>query len=87
MHAAAAILGGPAVFLLGNLWFKGVTTGRPPLSHMAGLVGLALSLLTLPMVVVYQLGILATAVLVVVAIWEFASLNRVVPSARSTGDH
>jgi uncharacterized membrane protein YqjE len=54
---------------------------------MAGLVGLALLLLTLPMVVVYQLGILATAVLVVVAIWEFASLNRVVPSARSAGDH
>ncbi len=23
MHAAAAILGGPAVFLIGNLWFKG----------------------------------------------------------------
>ncbi|MBN8951561.1 MULTISPECIES: low temperature requirement protein A [unclassified Rhizobium] len=87
MHAAAAILGGPVVFLLGNLWFKGVTTGRPPLSHMAGLVGLALLLLTLPMVVVYQLGILATAVLIVVAIWEFASLNRVVPSARSAGDH
>ncbi len=87
MHAAAAILGGPAVFLLGNLWFKGVTTGRPPLSHMIGLAGLALLLLTLPMVVVYQLGILATAVLVVVAIWEFASLNRVVPSARSAGDH
>ena len=87
MHAAAAILGGPVVFLLGNLWFKGVTTGRPPLSHMAGLVGLALLLLTLPMVVVYQLRILATAVLIVVAIWEFASLNRVVPSARSAGDH
>lgn len=87
MHAAAAVLGGPAVFLLGNLWFKGVTTGRPPLSHMVGLAGLALLLITLPMVVVYQLGILATAVLVVVAIWEFASLNRVVPSARSTGDH
>ncbi|PST19034.1 hypothetical protein C7U61_10770 [Rhizobium sp. JAB6] len=82
IHTAAAILGGPAVFLLGNLWFKGVTTGRAPLSHMVGLVGLALLLLTLPMVVVYQLGILATAVLVVVAIWEFASLNRVVPSAR-----
>ncbi|MGY5800080.1 low temperature requirement protein A [Rhizobium hainanense] len=87
MHAAAAILGGPLVFLLGNLWFKGVTTGRPPLSHMVGLVGLALLLLTLPMVVVYQLGILATAVLIVVAIWEFASLSRVVPPARSTGDH
>lgn len=87
MHLAAAILGGPAVFLLGNLWFKGATTGRPPLSHIVGLVGLGLLLLTLPMVVVYQLGILAAAVLVVVAIWEFASLTRVVPSARSAGDH
>jgi len=87
MHVAAAILGGPAVFLIGNLWFKGATTGRPPLSHIAGIVGLALLLFTLPMVVVYQLGILATAVLIVVAIWEFASLNRVVPSARSAGDH
>jgi hypothetical protein len=48
---------------------------------------LGLLLFTLPEVVVYQLGILATAVLVVVAIWEFASLTRVVPSARSTGDH
>ncbi|NTF42232.1 low temperature requirement protein A [Rhizobium rhizogenes] len=87
MHAAAAILGGPAVFLIGNLWFKGATTGRPPLSHAVGLIGLALLLFTLPMVVVYQLGILAAAVLVVVAIWEFASLTRVVPSARSAGDH
>lgn len=87
LHAAAAILGGPAVFLIGNLWFKGATTGRPPLSHVVGLVGLALLLLTLPMVVVYQLGILAAAVLVVVAIWEFASLTRIVPSARSAGDH
>lgn len=87
MHAAAAILGGPAVFLIGNLWFKAATTGRPPLSHAVGLVGLALLLLTLPMVVVYQLGILAAAVLVVVAIWEFASLTRIVPSARSTSDH
>ena len=87
LHTAAAILGGPAVFLIGNLWFKGATTGRPPLSHLAGLAGLALLLLTLPMVVVYQLGILATAVLIVVAIWEYASLSRAVPLARPPGHH
>ena len=87
MHIAAAVLGGPAVFLIGNLWFKGATTGRPPLSHLVGLVGLALLLLTLPMVVVYQLGILATAVLLVVAIWEYASLTRAVPLARPPGHH
>ncbi|MGY5807525.1 low temperature requirement protein A [Rhizobium sp. LEGMi198b] len=87
MHMAAAILGGPAVFLVGNLWFKGATTGRPPLSHFVGLAGLALLVLAVSQVDVYQLGILATAVLIVVAIWEFASLNRAVPLARPPGNH
>ena len=35
------------LFLIGNLWFKGATTGRPPLSHLVGLVGLALLLASL----------------------------------------
>ncbi|MDL2397775.1 low temperature requirement protein A [Rhizobium mayense] len=87
LYASAAILGGPAVFLIGNLWFKGATTGRPPLSHLAGLAGLALLLLALSQIDVYQLGILATAVLVVVAIWEFASLTRAVPLARPPSNH
>ncbi|MBB4569771.1 low temperature requirement protein A [Rhizobium leucaenae] len=87
MHAGAAILGGPAVFLIGNLWFKGATTGRPPLSHFVGLAGLALLVLAIPQIDVYQLGILATAVLIVVAIWEFASLNRTVPLGRRPSNH
>ncbi|MFS8112503.1 low temperature requirement protein A [Rhizobium jaguaris] len=87
MRAGAAILGGPAVFLIGNLWFKGATTGRPPLSHFVGLAGLALLVLAVSQVDVYQLGILATAVLIVVAIWEFASLTRAVPLARPPSNH
>ncbi|MDL2405622.1 low temperature requirement protein A [Rhizobium calliandrae] len=87
MHAGAAILGGPAMFVVGNLWFKGATRGRPPLSHLVGLAGLGLLLLALSQIDVYQLGILSTAVLVVVAIWEFASLTRAVPLARPPGSH
>ena len=35
--AAASILGGPALFLVGNLWFKTLTARWPPLSHLVGL--------------------------------------------------
>ena len=34
---AASILGGPALFLVGNLWFKALTARWPPLSHLVGL--------------------------------------------------
>ena len=34
---AASILGGPALFLAGNLWFKALTARLPPLSHLVGL--------------------------------------------------
>lgn len=76
----AVILGGPFVYLLGNALFKWATNPRPlpPLSHLAGLallVGLApfafqhaFSALTL--------GLLTTIVLMLVAIWEWLSLNR-----------
>ncbi len=32
---AAAVLGGSGLFLIGNLWFKGATSGQLPLSHLA----------------------------------------------------
>ncbi|MBP1807287.1 low temperature requirement protein A [Rubellimicrobium aerolatum] len=47
---AATILGGPALFLLGNLLFKMAVAGRLPLSHLAGLVVL-LALALAPWVV------------------------------------
>jgi low temperature requirement protein LtrA len=79
---AAAIAGGPVLFLLGNLWFKGATTGRPPLSHLVGLLAFVMLLATLSAVDVYQLCLLATIIMVAVAAWEYVSLTKAAKSVR-----
>jgi low temperature requirement protein LtrA len=77
----AAVLGGPALYLVGNILFKRATAGRIPLSHLGGLLLLALlaplSLAFSPLV----FGTAAMLVLVVVAIWEWVSLG---PSLAAT---
>ena len=83
-HASDAgllvILGGPFVYLLGNMLFKWTTNTRrtPPLSHMAGL--LLLLLLAIPaflhLLSALALGLATTAVLVLVATWEWIALHR-----------
>lgn len=75
MTTMATVLGGPALYLLGNLLFKSTVAARVPLSH---LVGLALLALIAPMA--GQLSPLlllasASAVLVIVAVWETISLR------------
>ena len=82
---SAAILGGPAVYLVGNALFKWVTNDRraPPLSH---LVGLALLLALVPFAVAgspsaLSLGAATTGVLVIVAAWESTALRRA-PASR-----
>ncbi len=82
--AAAAIVGGPAIYLVGNLLFKWSVYGRPPLSHM---VGLALLGLTIPLgtsIAPLALGAAATAILITVAVWESISLK---PSEGGDGVH
>jgi low temperature requirement protein LtrA len=76
----AVILGGPALYLLGNALFKWVSNDRPlpPFSHLAGLAvlagvapfafGHAFSAL--------GLGMVTTSVLVLVAGWESLALRR-----------
>jgi low temperature requirement protein LtrA len=70
----ASVLGGSGLFLSGNLWFKGATSGRGPLSHLVGLVLLILLAFAAPFIEVYLMGILASLVLIVVAVWEYRSL-------------
>ena len=76
----AAILGGPAIYLVGNAMFKWVTNDRiiPPLSHLVGLALLAA--LAWPAFAhafsALQLGLLTTVVMVLVATWETAALRR-----------
>ena len=73
--AAASLLGGPALFLLGTLSFKASISGRLPLSH---LIGLGLLALIAPIASHWTPLILSaatTAVLLVVAIWETVSVR------------
>jgi low temperature requirement protein LtrA len=74
-EAVAAIVGGPAVYLLGNALFKRLTLGWLPLSHNVGL-GLLAALAALSGAL-SPLGLAtgATAVLVLVAVWERLSLH------------
>jgi low temperature requirement protein LtrA len=73
-----AILGGPACYLLGAAWFKWLTNDRrtPPLSHMVGLVMIAL--LAWPalthMITPLVCGVATTLIFAVVATWEAAAL-------------
>lgn len=72
---AAVLLGGPALYLLGNLLFKRISAKYYPLSH---LVGLGLLALLVPVATVA--GPLAFSgatalVLVIVAIWETRSFR------------
>lgn len=71
----ACLLGGQALFLLGNLWFKATTLGHPPLSHLGGLVLTAAVVLVHDAVSPLALAALLAAILVVVAVWERLSLD------------
>jgi low temperature requirement protein LtrA len=72
---AIVVLGGPALYLLGSSLFKRTIYGRFPLSHMAGMVLLALLAPVAPMASPLAFAAIATLVLVLVAIWETCSFR------------
>jgi len=74
---ALAILGGPALFLIGNIWVKLVAAREMPVSHIVGLVLLVMVALLLPITDNYHIQMCATAVLFVVALWEYIALRRI----------
>ncbi len=76
LRAAGMIIGGAALYLLGNLLFKNALYRRPPLSHLIGLGLLALLVLAVPYVSPLLLATAMTAVLIIVAAWENLSLAR-----------
>ena len=78
----AVILGGPALYLLGNILFKRTTASRLALSHLVGLALLAGLGAVAPSLPPLLLGAASTLVLVVVAAWETWSLQgHAAPSA------
>lgn len=73
----AVLIGGPALYLLGNALFKqAVNHTRFPLSHLGGLLLLAALLLPALSMSVLWLAACTTAVLVISAAWEAAALRR-----------
>ena len=80
MADLVALLGGPALYLAGNLLFKRTSGGRYfPLSHMVGIGLLALATAAAlfwrapsPLI----LSLAATSVLILVAAWEMVSLRE-----------
>lgn len=75
--AIGAVLGGPALYLVGTSLFKWTAYGRLPLSHLAGLVLLAALLPVAPLIPALAFGAAATLVLVVLAAWESLALRAV----------
>ncbi len=71
----AAVLGGPALYLLGNILFKRSVATWLPLSHLVGLAALAVLVPAASYATPLLLGAAASGVLVVVAIWETWSLR------------
>jgi low temperature requirement protein LtrA len=78
---ASAILGGPALFLAGNVWVKLAAASRLPISHLAGLVLLAATAAAVPFATNAFIAISATASLIVAALWEYVALQRRSPVA------
>jgi low temperature requirement protein LtrA len=75
-----AVLGGPALYLLGNTLFKRTIWGRLPLSHLVGLGLLALLIPAASLAPALVLGAAASLVLVIVAAWETRSLASQIPA-------
>jgi low temperature requirement protein LtrA len=77
---AAVLIGGPALYILGNMLFKRTTASNLPLSHLVGLALLAILVPLSPIASPLLLGMAATAILVIVAVWETVSLRPTRPT-------
>jgi low temperature requirement protein LtrA len=74
---AFALLGGPFLYLLGNVFFKRASAKYYPLSHLVGLGLLALLAPVALFLTPLALGAATTAVFIVVAVWETRSFAPV----------
>lgn len=75
LREAIAILGGPILFLAGNIGVKIAAAYQRPVSHFAGVAILCL-LLPLEGLPLYVLQLASTVVLLMVAIWEYLALQK-----------
>lgn len=88
LATAAVLLGGPALYLLGNALFKqSVNNTNFPLSHLVGLALLIVLAAMAGQFSIVELGIATTIVLVMVAMWESLSLRSVRQALAEAGHH
>src|SRR6185369_10688903 len=73
LASAFTLLGGPALYLGGNVFFKRASAKYYPLSHLAGLGLLVLLAPVAGWMSALALGAATTGVLIVVAFWETRS--------------
>jgi low temperature requirement protein LtrA len=73
---AATTIGGAAIFLIGNILFKRIMTGRPTLSHWGGLVLLAILTPFAYSLTPLAFGACTSGILMLVAMWETWSYSR-----------
>jgi low temperature requirement protein LtrA len=71
-----AIVGGPALYLLGNMLFKRLSAPNMPLSHIVGIALLALLVTAAAATTPLVLSAGTTAILIAVAVWEWLSLRH-----------
>jgi low temperature requirement protein LtrA len=74
MLQRALILGGPALFLIGNSLFKRMSARWFPLSHLVALAALAALAVFAASLDAMTLGLAACAILLITATWETISL-------------
>jgi low temperature requirement protein LtrA len=73
MASMFVLTGGPLLYLLGNGIYKTLVFGRFPLSHIGGLVALAILMVFAPFTDLLMVGGLVTMIMLAVAIWETLS--------------
>jgi low temperature requirement protein LtrA len=76
-------IGGPLLFLLGTILFKYTIRGRLQLSHGAGIIALGTLAWFAGGLSPLMLSTAATAIMVIVAVWESISLKSAVPGSHS----
>jgi low temperature requirement protein LtrA len=73
---AAVLLLGPAIYLLANALYKRLVYRRFPLSHLVGLIALAVLTPIAYLTDLLMVNGLTTLIMVVVAVWESISRGR-----------
>ena len=66
----AVIFGGPAIYLLGNALYKRLIYGGVPITHVVGLLALAITAPFAFMTDLLMISGITTLIMLVVAIWE-----------------